>query len=90
MLRLSALLALVLVGPAFAQAPKPLKVLFLGDQGHQSSSLLPPYPLAKRELCDNRHKYCGPLTTTSSKVAAIIGRVKDAGLKLSRRESRHT
>jgi uncharacterized protein len=34
MLRLPALLGLLLVAPAVAQAPKPLKVLFLGDTGH--------------------------------------------------------
>src|SRR5262245_52149101 len=34
MLRLSALFGLLLALPAAAQAPKPLKVLFLGDNGH--------------------------------------------------------
>src|SRR5688500_10209466 len=34
MLRLVALLGLVLAVPAAAQAPKSLKVLFLGDNGH--------------------------------------------------------
>src|SRR5947199_1292590 len=34
MLRLAALLGLLLAAPAVAQAPKPLKVLFLGDTGH--------------------------------------------------------
>src|SRR5215204_3360613 len=34
MLRLPAVFALVVAGSAVAQAPKPLKVLFLGDTGH--------------------------------------------------------
>ena len=34
MLRFPALLGFLLVAPAGAQAPKPLKVLFLGDTGH--------------------------------------------------------
>src|SRR5829696_5844218 len=34
MLRLPAVFALVLAGPVVAQAPKPLNVLFLGDNGH--------------------------------------------------------
>jgi putative membrane-bound dehydrogenase-like protein len=34
MLRLSATVALLFAGMAVAQAPKPLKVLFLGDNGH--------------------------------------------------------
>jgi putative membrane-bound dehydrogenase-like protein len=36
---LACLLALFLAGPALAEAPKPLKILFLGDNGHHQPAL---------------------------------------------------